>query len=364
MSTLSKVLLGLVIVATLVFAFTAMRTLKTHQNWRERAASLEQQIEQFETQNEQIVRGTEGQPGIAELRVELHDVLVDRGRAWREGAPGEIDESGATSVTLDERDPANPQQPIPHGINGNALLYVFEQTTEERAGRGQYLGTFRVTGVTEADAQAGTAGQVAIAPERPLSARALERLQASTGPWILYDVMPRDRYGLFAELAEDELRAMLPGVSDEALAQYTQHGEPAPADAPDERRDADGNYVRPLRDYDVLFREYDRQMTLLRDKIASAESAIAAMQFANTDAEQQEQFRNQEIESLRQELGEVRRELAAVTEHHARLTAALAASQAEIAETMAENKRLAAEFAALQLKAAAVLAGEPQASAP
>ncbi len=354
MSILSRVLAGFIFVACLVFFYSAARTLQTHQAWREKAMTLENQLETTLAQNERFIEGDQNSSGIRQLSVELHDVLVDRGRVWYGVMPGPIDDAGATSVTIAD--------PVPHGITGNAILYVFEESTSEPAERfGSYLGAFKVAGVTEADPQQeGQAGQVALVPATPLPPAELDRLKASSGPWALYEMMQRDRHDVFAELDEAGLRAILP---ESTVGEYLKHGNPAEGADPAERVDEEGNYDRQLRDYSVVMRELDRQMILLRDRIASYESALAALNFATNDSAQQEVFRNQEIADLTEFLKLKRHELKAVQDYQQRLETALQKANQALAENLAANQALEEELARRQLAALEAIEDQTQADA-
>ncbi len=354
MSILSRVLAGFLFVACLVFFYTAARTLQTHKSWRERAKNLETQLSTVVEQNERFVSGDQQGPGIRELAVALHNIVVDRGRVWYSTTPGPIDDAGATSVTI--------ENPAPHGITGNAILFVFEQTTTEPAERfGTYLGAFKVTGVTEADPQQeGQAGEVALVPTRPFPPQVLDRLKASSGPWVLYEILPRDRNDVFDGLDNAALAAILP---ESTVGEYIKQGNPAEATDAPERIDADGNFVRMPRDYAVLFRELDRQMTLLRDQIASSESALAALTFVTNDSAQQETFRKNEIAALGEQLKLARHELKAVGDLQQRLESALRQSREAVRENLAQSQALEAELSRRQLAAAKAIDDRTRAQA-
>lgn len=353
MSILSRVLAGFIFVASLVFFYSAARTLQTHESWRQKATALESQLNQTLASNELLAHGDQNTPGILQLSVDLHDLIVDRGRVWYGAMPGPIDDTGGTSVTIAE--------PVPHGVTGNSLLYVFEQSTTDPERFGTYLGAFKVAGVTEADpTQEGQAGEVALVPARALSPTALDRLKASTGPWMLYEILQRDRYDVFADLEEAELQAILPGST---VQDYIKHGEPAEAADPAERKDEEGNYVRQLRDYAVLFRELDRQMTLLRDRIASSESALAALKYANDDSMKQEEFRRAEVATLTERLNRARHELKAVQDLQQKLEDELQRTQDAVAKFTAEARALETELTERQLSAAEAINDRTQATA-
>ena len=97
MSIWNKVLVGLIFVASLAFFYMAMRTLKTHQYWRQNARGHRKRLDEFQEKNRQLVKGSgEGedyQPGIEGLRLELRKILADRGRAAGECPCAEMSNS-------------------------------------------------------------------------------------------------------------------------------------------------------------------------------------------------------------------------------------------------------------------------------
>ena len=174
MSIWNKVLVGLILVASLGFFYLAMRALKTHQYWRTLAAAAEAKIDTLKQENQELRDGKgEGEsyePGIEQLRIQLHKMLIDRGRVWYNCEPEPNPQTGQVAVTTD--------LPDPHGIGDKTILYVFEEAevdSSNPAESRQYIGEFRVTGVE--------GKQVALAPSmriRPDS-RQFKRLVAIRG---------------------------------------------------------------------------------------------------------------------------------------------------------------------------------------
>ena len=78
--------------------------------------------------------------------------------------------------------------------------------------------------------------------------------------------MPQDSHEIFAALSDAEKKALLPADS---VAEYLKDGRPAAKDDPKECV-VDGKYVRPLRDYDVLFRADQEKRILLTDSTVAA----------------------------------------------------------------------------------------------
>lgn len=327
----NKVLVGLIAVAALAFFYFSMRTLKTHQVWRDSHNRFVAQLEQEQKRTAQLT-GEAGPDvrGILQAKRELHDVLVGRGRVWRGVQPGAVDANGAVSVTVED--------PQPHQIAENLILYVFDERPIGEGG--VYVGEFKVTQVAET--------QIALAPSTRLTDAEIARVKQAVGPWMLYDVMPADSHVVLANLSDDELRELFPG---DVVREYLKDGKPAEPNDPPER--VEGNtYVRQLNDYAVLFREYRRLRSIYVDLIAAAARDKAYIESALADSKQDEQFRRQEIEDLKVELAKYSAERDAVLEFRQSLDQALTETRDLIAQLSAENKRLAARYAAWQVESA------------
>ena len=105
-------------------------------------------------------------------------------------------------------------------------------------------------------------------------------------------------YNYFAGMSDDEIRALFPGDAGNA---YVKDGKASEANDPADRV-KDGNYVRPLNDYAVLFRNYLRLRSQYVDLIAAAKQDKLYIENALADTKQDEQFRRQEIEDLKVQL--------------------------------------------------------------
>ena len=213
MSIWNKVLIGLIIVASLGFFYMALRTLKTHQHWRESAQRHEDKIEQVQEDSRQLIEGAgegEGyQPGIDHLRLELNKLLVDRGRVWTDCKPQagqQTQQTGLVSVATD-----------PRGIAPKTVLYVFEGTDVRQGGR--YLGEFKVGKVDEANKL------LELQPSMKMTPAELQRLAASTAgnaTWILYEVMPADGHQAFAHVDKEGLKKLFPA---QTVEEYLEDGQ-------------------------------------------------------------------------------------------------------------------------------------------
>lgn len=332
MSIWSKVLVVLILLATLPFLYLAMMTLKVNANWRKSANDKEKQIAEIAPVIEQF------QADLRKNKTAIHDVLVDRGRVWYNAVPKNFNK-GAVVVQIDN--------PTPHGILDKTVLYVFDARPKQEGGA--YLGEFKVTGVDE------KAKQIQLQETMRLLPHQVQHLQNSTkSAWTLYEVMPGDRPDLLAELPPNVLDALLP---PETRKEYAKDGQPAePGDAPE--RVVDGKYRRQLLDYSEFFHELDRQLSVMRDEEAAAKKDLAAVTTAHADALKQVAFTDAEIKDLQVELDRSNKERAVVTAHRQALETSLASAKAELQKKLAENQQLAEDITRNQVQAAARINAE------
>ena len=332
MSIWNKILVGFIFVAALAFFALAARALKTHQYWREVAHQLEDTLKTEQELEGQLVDGTgtgDDGMGLRQVRLALHALLIDRGRVWRNCTPQRVQAGGNQGVSLS----LTTDQPDPHGIPVKAVLYILEETDVQEGGR--YLGEFIVSGVGNNNLQ--------LVPSMKLSDRELKRLQASRGPWSLYEIMPIDQRDVLAGLDADEIKAMFPDASvDEYLADL----QAAHATDPDAEQPR-----RQLRDYNLLFGEYHRQRSKWSDQMAATRRDLQYLQSAVDDANKQEQFRKDEIDQLTKKLAEATQEQKTVQTYREALEAKLAEVQKGVAELISSNRALAGEIAKIQLEA-------------
>lgn len=323
MSVWNKVLIGLILVITPAFFFFGARALKTHQYWQQIAVKLEGKIDEVKKENEVLHDGTlDGTRGVRQVKLDLHKILLDRGRMWTNVTPGGFDaQTGAVAATTDLPDPS--------GIEVQTVLHVFEEKPVEEGGR--YLGQFIVTGKADK--------QLQLQPATKMTPAETERLKQSRGPWVLRDVVPVDDQDVFAGLDEAKLRAMLPDATEE---EYLKHGQPGPDGKP---------VARELRDYRVLLDTYYGHRAVLAEMLEAAKRDNQYLQAALADAKQQEQFRNQEIDSLKTLLAEETRQLEAVTGHLKAVQDKLAQLRTGVDQLIQTNRQTAAQVAQIQLEA-------------
>jgi hypothetical protein len=340
MSIWNKVLLGCIGLCAIVFAYMAVRALKIQQYWEGRVRVFQVALDKQQKDNWDVVeqkKRDNGNLGTRYAKLELDRLLVGRGRVWKncERVAGvQVDrQTGKFTLTTDE--------PIPNGITDKMIVYILDEVGAQKGG--QYLGEFKVVGVAEK--------KVAVEPTRKLDDDELERLSKSRGPWTLYEILPHDNHHTFADLSKEELKALLPA---ESLAEYAKDGKPAQAgDNRDPNRvDSKGNYVRFLRDYAAMYRNYRLQQARFTDLYQAAERDRQFVKEAYDDALLQEKFVATEQAGLKNDLAARLREAKAVHLHLAAVRQKLIAIQEDVKLKIKANLALAGEIAKTQLEAA------------
>jgi hypothetical protein len=343
MSILNKVLLGLLGVAALALFYLAARTLKTHQHWREIAQRLEAKIDQVQKDTYKLREGVaaDGTPapaGVRQVRRDLHQLLVDRGRVWphcvaKVGKPDNAKGLVDVSITAEASDPNSLAN------KGNMVVYAFAEAGAQEKPPGEYLGEFRVT--------VGPDKQPLLQSATMMTPRELERLSKTKGPWILYEQMPRDKRSSFADLTDEQKNALLPA---ESVADYVKDGKPAAPDDPAERTKG-AKYERSLRDYRTLFHADRGDWRRNLDNVRATTQDREMIESALADAKRQLTADEKHVVEAKEKLTKYERERDIVKAHHEKLQVQLEAVRAEIANLLKANQAKADELARSQLDA-------------
>jgi hypothetical protein len=328
MNIWNKVLVGFIVVLAPIALYLSVRAMRTHRHWRAIAAQMEADLEKEIQRTAELIDGTgEGETaslGTRQATLELHKLMVDRGRVWYNCRPLAVQprQDPATGLSTIDVSVAT-SLPDPNEISTKTVLFLFEHKLTQQGGR--YLGQFTVIAANEK--------QLQLRPSQNLSPEQQKRLgdsQQSQTPWTLYETMPIDDPAAFAGMSEAEIAAL---VGSESVAKTL----------------ADPN--RPLRDFEALFRDFHRQRSARLDMYAAAERDKQFMDEAAADAAQQEQFRRNEIDQSKAKLAEVTREANAVIAHRDQVRNSLASVKAAAEKLIRENGTLAGEIARIQLEA-------------
>lgn len=359
MNIWNKIFIGLILVTSLVFWYLGMRALGTHRAWRDAVAELEQKVEDAQEQHHRLIYGDESQPGIRQLAVEIYKWESKRGRLWYGARPLQVqDVQGEQGVptaqvsvavdTLDLGGQADVQQ-----LPVDSIVYVFDERDIRQGGR--YLGEFRVTNVSEA--QADQPKQLVLEATTVLSPRqrqyldeSVQAVQQGNSAWTICDIMPFDNHLAFAGLAPEVIRELLPAASDETIQAYIRDGEPINPDQPESEQ-----FERQLCDYTVLFRIYSLRRVELIDRVAAMQKNVELLTACLEDAEREEGARDQEIAQFQADLDEANHELAA-TQAHLKAVEDTLQRVTEARDALVQsNLEKANQIAAAQAKAAELI---------
>ncbi|HUY87652.1 MAG TPA: hypothetical protein VMV10_02850 [Pirellulales bacterium] len=338
MNIWSKVLAGCIVLASLFLFFFAMKMLSAEKNWQQAAKSYDKPLEDAAKRTQLALEGdrtaTPPVPGIRDLEVAQHDLLVDRGRVWRNCIAQQVNpNTGQCAVAVAD--------PDPHRIQDKSIIYVFEDGDSTTF---HYLGEFKVAAIADK--------LITLEPTMKLSERQRKSIAGTKAPWLLYERMPVDRSDMFAGLDQQQLATLMPGVPAEVINEYFRNGKEAQPDDP-EARVMNGKYERALRDYVVFFHDLHAEIASYQDKIAAATTDLKITQDTLADTQKQVDLRQEQIDKeLKPELKEVSDERDLVTTQVEELQKKVAALRAENDATIAENKQLLAQWSNLQFAAA------------
>lgn len=315
MSIWNKILVGLIIVASLGLLYAGMQALATHQYWRESAQKHEAKIDALANEIEQLKYGEVEGGNLGQRRVALFAWLAGRGRVWYNCVPQQVINPETAEVRV------APDQDGAHGVSENMTVFVFEAGTEESPGR--FLGQFHVKSVADK--------QIAIEPSLPLTPEELAYLLQSKGPWTLRELLPGDRRDLFAELDEEALRKLLP---KETVEQYLADDPP-----------------RSLRDYSILLKSLERRRVILKAQKEDAQRHKQHVETSLADAKRQVEFREVERAALKTELADMVRQRDTALAHQNTLEKELADRRVKIAQLLDQTRAVADEIARDQFRA-------------
>ncbi|MCO6043992.1 hypothetical protein NG895_08735 [Aeoliella sp. ICT_H6.2] len=366
-----------VFLLSLAFFILAGEVFRIQRLYGEANAKNQRQIEQLEpqvaalkfgTENQQIIGQLEGAeipvqmsetsseddvPRMLSVRDLAHDLgMVSRvrGRVWRDVSIENVDPA---TVTFTLSIPA----PSPHGIANDTILYVFEQgDAQPRNQNGpQYIGDFRVTNTGDQ--------QIQVQPASQFDQRAMERLQKTRGPWIMYENMPVDQHpeGILEILAgttDEQLQQLLPS---ESVEEYLRHGGPAQPGDEDFNKvgyNTDGElvlpddwnastqfkYSRTLRDYNLLFQEFSKRYTQMEADHNALVEDNKLLNQALTSARKVQSMHEAEQGKLRQDVAGTSRDRQAIQAHQSQVETQLSNAQALLSDLLQQNSDLARDM--------------------
>lgn len=371
MSILTKVLIGLVVVAVFPLIYFAAAALKVQEAWRSKVQAFEKAVAQQQEQNFTLLHGdararleryVPGKPVNGTLGVEQYEaardnLMLGRGRFWyATRLTDSIDPAnGKFKIEVkDENVESNPRQPlVAHGIKDKSFLYVFQLRHDgTSASDDRYVGEFIVDGLTlDADGKP-TDATIPLRPAVSMDAAKWTALGGGSGTWIIYEHMPIDDHDVFNNLPEDEVRASVPAS---VAAEYVNDDKP-PSDevlnndklkqfVVEDPATGAKKFLRPLRDYQQIFRNVALRAAEIEDRLVILKKEKAFADQAKVQAEQLITALGARKAKLDEENMKLDGELAVVRVHRDKLTAMLAQVEQDLQTRLAENRRLADELA-------------------
>ena len=299
--------------------------------------------------------------GLRDLQFRLTLMNRERGRVWRNAVPvGQIDPT-TNQLQVDfpvVAPPVDPdtgeatEKPADSGnltLSADAIVFVFEQGNFANENK-KYIGDFHVLQVSGRQATFKWLGNSEVDPD------AFARVAASQGPWIIYESMPMDRYDLFEEFAEEELRQILP---ESSVEEYLRHNTPKQDDddpmrlvgvtengnLPNEGEEiVSEHYYRMLRAYDDIFMSYKKENTELIALIKGSTLDLQKLDAALEGAKKLQAHREEERSMLENDLEMIVKERKAMEDHLNSLQSQIAKAERLLSETLAMNAKLATEL--------------------
>lgn len=373
MSVLTKVLLGLVVVATFPLLYLTAGTLKVNKTWREAVRNFDKAVAAQAAQNFDLDHGDRkarveaydpskpavGKPGVRQLESALLALKHGRGRFWYAmRVKNSIDPAtGTLKVEIQDANFVDRKPLKEHQIKDKSFLYLFQLRHDgAKATEDRYLGEFVVNGLPP-DA---TDALVPLKPSVPLDQAGWDVLNNGVDEWIVYEHMPIDDHDVFSDLPEDEIRLR---VSSSVVEEYL-NDKKAPTDAVTSNEqlkqfiveDKDTGhkiFLRPLRDYHQIFRNLSIRTAELNDRLLVLTKEHDFAKRAKVKAEDLITKLDERKKKLDAEKALLDRELALVRTKREQLDAVLAETQKNLATRLSENKRLADQLAGLGRKTAA-----------
>ncbi len=182
--------------ATTFLAFQSM-SLKTHKAWRELLNETEAALVEEQETLESLEKGSPDKMSVAQARTALQNVVMDRGRTWRNCQL--INPQGDSITLVTGQAGVDGAAPAPNRIEPKTLLYVFlEREVDPLVGPVPvgYLGEFAATQTTD----------TSVTMQRTIPALPSQNAMLQQGvnaTWSLYELLPVDGHEWwFADLDE------------------------------------------------------------------------------------------------------------------------------------------------------------------
>lgn len=380
MSIFTKILIGLVILATLPVIYFAAGVLNVQGAWRAKVIDFEKKIVDTKNKNKELEFGNAAaqntpyvpglsypedyKPGVKQLETARNNLLLNTGRVWYATCtlPSVSPDTGSLKIKLYNTDvhitdfTSAPESggrgalklaagadgtPVPP-IADKTELFIFQMAHngEMDATKDRYVGEFVVDGPSDEN--------VSLKPARPMSPAQWDLIlnETKSPQWVVYDKMPVDTHDVFTGLSEKQIRDRVPdSVAIEYLFDRRKPSaeilaDPELAKLVDDAKPTDsGLFMRPLRDYGLIFRDGRDRLEKMSDELRTLNNDL---EFAKRGKETLDKIKLiQEAKALRlaEEKKLVSAELMVVKEQSEKLAVAVEDMKQELVRLLAEAKR-------------------------
>jgi hypothetical protein len=223
---------------------------------------------------------------------------------------------GTTELTIEE--------PAPHGLSENSIVYAFESQPAKEGGR--FLGEFKVTKA------APDQPTITVAPTIELDADQMAALGKARPEWTLYQKMPSDENEVFTLLTDDQAESLL---LDDMVDFRKGDREP-----------------ESFHDYVFLYHQHALQRKLIEQQMVEMQDRIRRLIESEERNQGKIKYRQGEIVELKEDLAGFETERSTVANFLQQLQAKDAALSKTVTQLRQDNASMAAEIKALQTKAA------------
>ncbi|MCE9603599.1 MAG: hypothetical protein K8U03_01710 [Planctomycetia bacterium] len=368
MSILTKIMLGLVLIATFPTIYFAAGVLNLQGAWRTKVTEFEAARDKEQKLGAKLEYGSDeaqrlpyvpGKPlkpeqvlGVAQLETARNNLMLSTGRVWYATRVTESvnPETNSLKMMVYDTDVDNVQfgvaadsggrkEQADHGFTDKTILYIFQMAHNgTRAPEDRYVGEFVISGLIETN--------IPLKPARPLTPAQWDALRQGSSQWVVYDKMPLDSRDLFVGYTDEEIQQRVPAavaaeyindnqkpteavLNDEHLKQYVE----------EDKASKTKRFLRPLRDYDQIFRTGAVSLADMVDKLQILKKEKEYADRGKENAEKILTALDARKVKLEAEKAVVEAELAVIKEHSEKLTAAVEQMKQELSRLLADHKR-------------------------